>query len=694
MALSNVQQARVIFEREQSYNKLRRINRLYQVHSTISRSAETARSAEELYRLACQTLVGVGDFRLAWIGQLEEDRRSVTPVAWAGEEWGYLSVNKVTAEDTPDGQGPVARAIRENRLICCNDIQADAHQGVWRDAALERGYQSVTSFPLRVEDRVVGALTVYSEEANFFDAEQTDLLREVSLTLSFSLTAMEKERTRREAEQALQTSEARYRRLFNNENDGVFVWPVGSQNELHAIPISEVNPAFCERMGYSAEELLQLHPLDIYPREERQTLHDNFLAIQEKGQALIETAHLTKDGRRFAVEINARLFEQDGEKYLLCISRDISGRKQAEEKIQRQLRRISALRSIDHAINTRLPLSKILSLVLDHAIEHLKVAAADIMIFDPQTQEVYAGYTKGFQTSRVEAERFNYVNHALADPRRLAHPFRMEDLSPFVHTSREAIMAEEGFCDFYGATLMSNNQLLGFIEVYLRCEPDEDDEWTNYFETLAGQAAIAISHDQMVNGLMEANQVLSRAYDETIEGWSRTMDLRDHDTEGHSERVTAISLRLGQALGLGEEDLLHMRWGALLHDIGKVGIPDGILLKPGPLNEDEWRIMKRHPQLAYDLLSPISFLRPALDIPFCHHEKWDGSGYPRGLKGEKIPLAARIFALADVWDALRSERPYRIGWSVEQTRAYIQSQIGLHFDPAIAEVFLRDINPE
>ncbi len=188
--------------------------------------------------------------------------------------------------------------------------------------------------------------------------------------------------------------------------------------------------------------------------------------------------------------------------------------------------------------------------------------------------------------------------------------------------------------------------------------------------------------------LRSSNTMLGEAYDETIEGWSRALDLRDHETEGHSRRVTELSIQMGQAVGVGAKELAHIRRGALLHDIGKVGVPDHILLKPEGLSSEEWEIMKRHPQYAYDLLSPIAFLEPALDIPYCHHEKWDGGGYPNGLTGEQIPQPARIFAIVDVWDALCSDRPYRKAWSVERTKEYIRQQAGKHFDPKIVQIFL------
>ncbi len=194
--------------------------------------------------------------------------------------------------------------------------------------------------------------------------------------------------------------------------------------------------------------------------------------------------------------------------------------------------------------------------------------------------------------------------------------------------------------------------------------------------------------DERAN-IEQAHIQLLAAYDATIEGWSLAMDLRDKETEGHARRVTELTLRLGRMVDMDEEQLIHMRRGALLHDIGKLGIPDSILHKPDTLTPEEWAEMKKHPQYAYEMISPIEYLRPALDIPYCHHEKWDGSGYPRGLKGTDIPLAARLFALVDVWDAITSDRPYRQAWDKQKALKYIQDESGKHFDPQAVDLFLR-----
>ncbi|MCX6057855.1 MAG: response regulator [Chloroflexi bacterium] len=197
-----------------------------------------------------------------------------------------------------------------------------------------------------------------------------------------------------------------------------------------------------------------------------------------------------------------------------------------------------------------------------------------------------------------------------------------------------------------------------------------------YKKLLDERANIEIAHEQLL-----------AAYDATITGWSKALDLRDKETEGHSQRVANLSGKLAEMIGIGAEEMLFIRRGSLLHDIGKLGVPDSILLKPDKLTEEEWVIMRKHPQYAYDMFYPIEYLRPSLDIPYCHHEKWDGSGYPRGLKADEIPLSARIFAIVDVWDALSSDRPYRPAWEKSKVLEYIREQSGKHFDPQVVELF-------
>jgi response regulator RpfG family c-di-GMP phosphodiesterase len=257
---------------------------------------------------------------------------------------------------------------------------------------------------------------------------------------------------------------------------------------------------------------------------------------------------------------------------------------------------------------------------------------------------------------------------------------------------RSPLFQVEDFIAYYGVPLLAKGRVLGVLEMFHRSTLEPDADWLNFLNMVAGQAAIAIDSAVMFRELQKANVELSMAYDATIEGLSRALDLRDRKTEEHTRRVSDTTVKLAVHLGVGDASLVHIRRGAILHDIGKVAIPDRILFKPGPLAEDEWTIMRRHPGIAVDLLSPVSYLAPALDIPHWHHEKWDGSGYPDHLRGEGIPFSARLFALVDVYDALTSNRPYRTAWSKQETLQYIESQSGKHFDPAIVPKFVQYVN--
>lgn len=342
------------------------------------------------------------------------------------------------------------------------------------------------------------------------------------------------------------------------------------------------------------------------------------------------------------------------------------------------------------AITSSLDLRVTFGVFLDRAIALLRVDAAALLLMDAHTQRLEFAAGRGFRTDALQHTHLRlgegYAGRAAFERRVISVPNLAEAPGGFPRTP---LLAEEAFVAYYAVPLIAKGQVKGVLEVFHRTSFNPDQEVLDFFQALATQAAIAIDNAALFDELQRANVNLTLAYDSTLEGWSRALDLRDKETEGHTRRVTELTVRLAKAMGVGEDELVRVRRGALLHDIGKMGIPDSILLKPGPLTDGEWEIMKKHPIYAYELLSPIAYLRPALDIPYCHHERWDGTGYPRGLKGEQIPLAAQIFAVVDVYDALTSERPYRPAWTEEQTRAHLREQAGKHFDPRVVEMFLR-----
>jgi PAS domain S-box-containing protein/putative nucleotidyltransferase with HDIG domain len=358
------------------------------------------------------------------------------------------------------------------------------------------------------------------------------------------------------------------------------------------------------------------------------------------------------------------------------------------EETERQLKFLKTLHEIDSVISAGLDLRLTLQLLIEHTIAELGTDAADVLLLHPhlQTLDYFAG--RGFHTNLAQTAHIrlgeSFAGRAALE-RRIVRADRAEiqESPPFA-----ALWASEGFAAYYAVPLIAKGEVRGVLEVY-QCTPfNPGSQWLGFLETFAGQAAIAIDNMQLFDNMQRSNVELTVAYDTTIQGWSHALDLRDRETEGHTQRVAELTEQLAGAMGIGNTELVHIRRGALLHDIGKMGVPDSILLKPGKLSAKERGVMRKHPIYAHDMLSRIEYLKPALDIPYCHHEKWDGTGYPQGLKGEEIPPAARMFAIIDVWDALSSDRPYRKAWQKDKIIEYIKTEAGKRFDPCVVNLFL------
>ncbi len=467
--------------------------------------------------------------------------------------------------------------------------------------------------------------------------------------------------------------------VFMTDKDGTF---------------TSINPRFTELYGYIPEEVIgKVTPRILKSGVQNQEFYTRFWkTILQNELVSGEVINRTKDGRLVFIEETVNPFLDDLGKVagFLAIQRNVTERKQAEENVRRKLRQLKALREIDLAITSSFAMQTNLSVLLKHTMAELGVDAASILLLNPNLNmlEFAAGY--GFRTRAIERSSLHGGSgHAgqVVMQQTLVH---INDLRRSEYQFvRAELLAEEAFISYFGVPLIAKGMVKGILEIFHRSSLEPDQEWLDFLHTLAGQAAIAIENAQLFKNLQQSNIELLQAYDATIEGWSRALDLRDRETEGHTQRVTEMAMKLGQRLGISDQELKFMRWGGLLHDIGKMAVPDRILLKPDTLTSDEWKIMKQHPSFALQMLSPIQYLKPALDIPYCHHERWDGSGYPRGLKREEIPLAARIFAVADVFDGLTSDRPYRARWAESEARDYIREHAGVMFDPQIVDIFLQ-----
>jgi putative nucleotidyltransferase with HDIG domain len=424
-------------------------------------------------------------------------------------------------------------------------------------------------------------------------------------------------------------------------------------------------------------------------QESRWIIHD-----QEINSALYIPVLYEKQLQGVVVlcSIEKNIFSEEDERNMATLSNSLATaieNKKNQEQVKKQLDRLAALHSIDLAIKGSTDLHAVLNIFLDSVIRQLKVDAVDVLLYNSSVISYEFADGRGFHTHSIENPDLRYgknLAESVILERRIIQINRLAEMQ--ISPAFTSMCMAEGFTMYFGAPLIVKGEVKGVLEAFQRTPFIPDSEWVDYFETLAGQAAIAIDNAELFAGLQRSNVELRLAYDATIEGWSRMVDLRDKETEGHTQRVAEVTVELARRFDITNADLIHIRRGALLHDIGKIGVPDNILFKPGPLTDDEWVIMRKHPQYAYDILASISYLHKALDIPYGHHEKWDGTGYPRGLRGERIPMAARLFAVVDVWDALRSDRPYRKAWQEEKVMDYLREQAGKHFDPAVVNKFL------
>jgi HD-GYP domain-containing protein (c-di-GMP phosphodiesterase class II) len=352
-------------------------------------------------------------------------------------------------------------------------------------------------------------------------------------------------------------------------------------------------------------------------------------------------------------------------------------------KLRKKLAQFERLADISVTLNSTIDLDKLINFIISSAAELLECEAVSILLYSQEKSSLYFAESSELDVTKL-SETFVPIQGSLAGLIFLENkPLILNDVQ---HNPRHYSLAAQHVKfqtqSLLGVPMRSRDQITGVMEALNKKEGIFTQGDLEILLVIASQAAVAIQNAKLLKDIQDA-------YNSTLEGWSGALDLRDKETQGHSTRVAKMTVDLAEEMGISPALLPIYRQGALLHDIGKVGVPDNILLKPGPLTDAEREIMHQHPINAYNLLAPIAYLRPALDIPYCHHEKWDGTGYPQRLKGEQIPLPARIFSVVDVWDALSSTRPYRESWSKEKTQAYILSESGISFDPDIVQAFIR-----
>lgn len=450
------------------------------------------------------------------------------------------------------------------------------------------------------------------------------------------------------------------------------------------------NPIAVNMFGTRMEEILGLSWQDILPPSQFMDF-EKTTRKQASNQTRIIELDINHSSEPSAILVSRKNY-LDHEGFLagrISICADITDLKRAESESLIQTKRLQSMRLIDQAIIGSFDLDMSLNIILEQIIKQLEADAAAVLIYQPLSQELVLRKSRGFNTTALQLAELRMGEGYAGQVAMTRKPLYIPNLSLEPgEFNRSPEFKLERFVTYYGLPLIAKGKFIGVLELYTRFEFKPDADWENFLKTLGGQVAIAIDNFSLYNDLQRSNIDLTLAYDATIEGWAHALELKDMETEGHSRRVVEATLELARRMGLSKEEIPHIRRGALLHDIGKMGIPDSILQKEGKLTDEEWEIMKQHPVYAYEWLSRIPYLKPALEIPYAHHERWDGTGYPRQLREAGIPKAARIFAIIDVWDALSTDRPYRKAWPREKIIAHIQEQSGKHFDPEVTTAFL------
>jgi HD-GYP domain-containing protein (c-di-GMP phosphodiesterase class II)/putative methionine-R-sulfoxide reductase with GAF domain len=651
---------------------------------------------------------------------LEESSGDWVSPGWLDSEGRWVTSQDASLRHRP-GEGVTGRVGSSGEIYITADLRTDpVTKPLPGEAEFLANFISAISLPLHAEQHIIGVLHVWFSDSHTFTESEQRLLNAIADMAGNALQrASLHQETQRRAEETsalLETSQAitlldlgsvlqtigeRAKVLFAADGCRIFLLEPDGETLSCALALHERAEAVmrmhikvgegitgsvaasgeAEIVNDTLNDRRSLH-VPGTPQDENECLMLVPLKAQERVIGVMSVS-------RLGIE---RPFQPAELELLRAMAAQASvaiENARLYKETQGRLQQLAALHTIDRTISTSLDLRMTLRVIAEQAAAQLKADAAAVLLLDQRalTLEYAAGYgfrQRGIEQSRVPlgtglAGRAAIKRCTLSAPH-LSH----EDSSSLL----EGVLVGEGFLAHHVTPLIAKGEVKGVLEVYHRAAFTPQVEWIKFFETIAIQAAIAIDNAQLFDSLQRSSLELSLAYSATIEGWAKAMEMRDKETEGHTLRVTELTLQLAQIMKVPDGDIIHIRRGALLHDIGKIGVPDSILRKPGKLSAEEWEIMRRHPQSAYEMLQPIEFLRLALDIPYCHHEKWDGSGYPRGLKGEQIPIAARIFAIADVFDALTSERPYRPAWSREKALAYIREQSGKHFDPQVVRAFL------
>ena len=453
--------------------------------------------------------------------------------------------------------------------------------------------------------------------------------------------------------------------------------------------------------GGAVESALECNPPDLAGKKLADLIHPE--DVQEFNRVLEEVkqkpsvcpaSELRLRGKddpwRTMESYSRNLLNDEAVSGILLVARDITWRKNDENRMRRQLQSLETMHAIDMATSTSLDLEVTLKVIVEQLTSQLQMDAACILLFNPQTQVLSYGSGRGFHSIAISQADSRLGEGPAGRAALERRTVRIADLSETAdESSRLKLLRKEEFVMYCATPLVSRGELKGILEVFTRSPFTPEPEWEGFLETVASQLSHAVDNTGLIAQLRRSGSELGFTFDATLEAVAQSLDRRDQLADGHSRRVAEMTVRMGRVLGMSEEELVHTRRGALLHDIGKLIVPEAILFKPDRLSDEETNIVRQHPAYARELLTGIPGLRNAVSIPYCHNEKWDGSGYPGALKGKDIPLSARIFSVVDAWDVLQSVRPFREAWPRAKVESHLRSQSGKDFDPEVVDTFLQ-----
>jgi PAS domain S-box-containing protein len=459
--------------------------------------------------------------------------------------------------------------------------------------------------------------------------------------------------------------------------------------------IERINRKFIDKFGPIAVGSDQNRSglLSIVADSSRENVHRQRMSLLQQKSLFSRFEFSARDlnGEEIEVEASCSVIPYQNSTALLTILRDITEQKRSERIRDRQQKLVDALSEAASIVNSTLTSHEIMDRILASIGRVIPYDSANIMMIDEDCDTVRIVASRGYVALGLQGYQ-ERITLSIRDTDSLNRIYTTQQPLVIADTSSVPgwinIPETSWIHSYLAAPVLVNEKVVGFLNINSPHPNRYTTEMAKNLMAFADQTGIALTNARLLDDLKKSMENLAKSYDITLEGWSKALELRDFETEGHSQRVVNLTVQLAARLGIHEPELTWLRYGVLLHDIGKIGIPDRILFKPGPLSDDEWFIMRRHTEFGLKILQPVPFLAPAIDIPYCHHEHWDGSGYPHGLKGSEIPQFARIFSIVDVWDGLRSIRPYHDSWSFEDAYQYISSQSGKQFDPSIVPVFL------